>query len=106
MAKTKSSVDTIDTQLAVIRSSGSFTTGYKQAKKDMQSKKSKLVLIASNCPRTETSDIEYRCLLSNTKLLHYNGTSVDLGNSMGKQWPAYCVSINDLGESSLDARIG
>jgi hypothetical protein len=45
--------------------------------------KSKLVLIASNCPPLRKSEIEYYAMLSKTGVHHYNGNNIDLGTACG-----------------------
>eukprot|EP00477_Mikrocytos_mackini_P000987 GAHX01001058.1.p1 GENE.GAHX01001058.1~~GAHX01001058.1.p1 ORF type:complete len:120 (-),score=17.58 GAHX01001058.1:564-884(-) len=101
MARSKKDVDGIRAHLKVIKKSGSFVCGIKQSQKEITKNATKLVLISANCPKTESSMIKYYGMLGRVRTILYKGNSVDLGNVMGKRFPAYCVSIQDLGESNL-----
>ena len=101
----KLSIDSFEAQLKLVSSSGKFQCGIKAARKSLEKNNAKLILIASNTPRTETFEIEYKCMLTNTQILKFNGTSIDLGNALGKKFPAYAVVIHNLGESNLLDRL-
>jgi len=101
MAGSKKDVDGIRAHLKVIKKSGSFVCGIKQAQEEIVKNATKLVLIASNCPKTESSSIKYYGMLNRIHTIIYKGNSIELGNVMGKTFPTYCVSIQDMGESNL-----
>jgi large subunit ribosomal protein L30e len=77
--KSKKNVESINSKLALVIKSGKFNLGYKSTLKSMRSGKSKLILIAGNCPRLRKSELEYYAMLSKTSVHHYNGNNVDLG---------------------------
>lgn len=66
-----------------------------------QQGKSKLVLIASNCPPLRKSEIEYYAMLSKTGVHHYNGNNIDLGTACGKHFRVCTLSITDPGDSDI-----
>jgi large subunit ribosomal protein L30e len=54
--------------------SGKYNLGYQSVMKGMRSGKSKLIIIASNCPPLRKSELEYYAMLSKTGVHHYSGS--------------------------------
>lgn len=81
--------------------SGKSSLGYKSTLKTLRNGKSKLILIAGNCPPLRKSELEYYAMLSKTGVHHYSGNNVDLGTACGKYFRVGCLSIIDAGDSDL-----
>lgn len=75
--------------------------GYKQALKTLRSGKSKLILIANNCPPLRKSEIEYYAMLGKTTVHHFTGSNVSLGTACGKLFRSSVMSIVDPGDSDI-----
>lgn len=54
--------------------SGKYSLGYKSTLKTLRQGKSKLIIIASNCPPLRRSEIEYYAMLSRTGVHHFPGS--------------------------------
>jgi large subunit ribosomal protein L30e len=91
----------INTKLSLVMKSGKTTLGYKSTLKTLRSGKSKLVIIAANCPPLRKSEIEYYAMLSKTKVHHYSGNNIDLGTACGKYFRVGVISILDQGDSDI-----
>merc|ERR1711998_170575 len=60
--KSKKSIESINSRLALVMKSGKYTLGYKSVLKTLRQGKSKLVIISNNCPALRKSEIEdYAC---------------------------------------------
>lgn len=81
--------------------SGKYSLGYKTTLKTLRNGKSKLVLIAGNCPRLRKSELEYYAMLAKTTVHHYSGNNIELGTACGKYFRVGCMSITDAGDSDL-----
>jgi len=78
--KSKKSVESINSRLALVMKSGKYTLGYKQTLKTLRQGKSKLVIISGNCPPLRKSELEYYAMLSKTGVHHYNGSKYQIEN--------------------------
>merc|ERR1712087_612294 len=81
--------------------SGKYSLGYKTTLKTLRQGKSKLVLIANNCPALRKSEIEYYAMLAKTGVHHFAGDNSDLGTACGKYYRVSCLSIIDPGDSDI-----
>jgi large subunit ribosomal protein L30e len=99
--KSKKSVESINSRLALVMKSGKYTLGYKQTLKTLRQGKSKLVIISGNCPPLRQSELEYYAMLSKTGVHHYNGNNIDLGTACGKYFRVGVLSITDAGDSDI-----
>merc|ERR1711974_124636 len=77
--KTKKAQESINSKLALVMKSGKFSLGYSTTMKTMSKGKSRLVIIANNCPALRKSEMEYYAMLSKTDVIHYKGSNIDLG---------------------------
>jgi len=73
--KSKKSIESINSRLALVMKSGKYSLGYKQTLKTLRQGKSKLVIISGNCPPLRKSELEYYAMLSKTGVHHYNGST-------------------------------
>mmetsp|Transcript_19472 Transcript_19472/g.27168 ORF Transcript_19472/g.27168 Transcript_19472/m.27168 type:complete len:128 (+) Transcript_19472:98-481(+) len=99
--KQKKAQENINSRLSLVMKSGKYTLGYHTSLKSLRSGKSKLVIIANNCPPLRKSEIEYYAMLSKTGVHHYGGSNIDLGTACGKYFRVSCLSITDPGDSDI-----
>mmetsp|Transcript_28300 Transcript_28300/g.67005 ORF Transcript_28300/g.67005 Transcript_28300/m.67005 type:complete len:124 (+) Transcript_28300:66-437(+) len=97
----KRAMESINSRLALVMKSGKYTLGYKTTLKTLRQGKAWLVLIASNCPALQKSEIEYYAMLAKTSVHHYSGNNIDLGTACGKYFRVSCLSITDAGDSDI-----
>merc|ERR1711915_1098663 len=82
--KSKKTLESINSRLALVMKSGKYALGMKQSLKSLRQGKAKLIIIASNCPQLRKSEIEYYSMLAKTGVHHYNGNNIELGTACGK----------------------
>ncbi|KAI9596552.1 ribosomal protein [Syncephalis fuscata] len=99
--KSKKASESINSRLALVMKSGKYTLGYRSTLKTLRQGKSKLIIIAGNCPPLRKSEIEYYAMLSKTGVHHYTGNNVDLGTACGKYYRVGVLSITDAGDSDI-----
>ena len=103
MAPTKKAkgVDTMNSKLKLVMKSGKADLGYRSSLKSLRSSKSKMILIASNCPPLRKSEVEYFAMLAKTSVHHYSGDNTELGTACGKFFNCSVLSILDGGDSDI-----
>lgn len=101
--KTKSKVDTINTKLQLVMKSGKYVIGTQQTLSTLRQGRSKLIVLANNCPPIRRAELEYYCTLSKTPIHHYAGNNLDLGTACGKQFRTCVLSVTDAGDSDITA---
>jgi large subunit ribosomal protein L30e len=99
--KQKKAQESINARLQLVVKSGKFTLGYKSGLKLIRGGKSKLVIIANNCPPLRKSEIEYYAMLAKCGVYHYNGNNIDLGTACGKYFRVSTLVITDPGDSDI-----
>ncbi|KAI8909924.1 50S ribosomal protein L30e-like protein [Powellomyces hirtus] len=102
--KSKKSIESINSRLALVMKSGKYTLGYKSTLKTLRQGKSKLIIVAGNCPPLRKSELEYYAMLSKTGVHHYTGNNIDLGTACGKYFRVGVLSIIDAGDSDIIAK--
>ncbi|KAJ3023354.1 60S ribosomal protein L30 [Thoreauomyces humboldtii] len=100
----KNSSETINSRLALVMKSGKYLLGYKSTLKTLRQGKSKLIIVAGNCPPLRKSELEYYAMLSKTGVHHYTGNNIDLGTACGKYFRVGVLSIIDAGDSDIIAK--
>ena len=91
----------VNKAIATTAKTGKLQLGAKKALKSAKTKKSKLIIFASNCPQKTREKIESFCRLSNIPVSIYNGDSADLGAVCGKPFKVSALSIREPGESNI-----
>jgi len=91
----------MNSRLKLVMKSGKAILGYKAAVKSLRRGKSKLILIASNCPHLRKSEVEYLAMLGKTQVHHYAGDNTALGTACGKFFNCSVLSIIDGGDSDI-----
>merc|ERR1712061_243709 len=99
--KTKKTVESINSRLALVMKSGKYVLGYKQTLKSLRQGKAKLVIIGNNTPPLRKSEIEYYAMLAKTGVHHYAGNNNELGTACGKYFSVCTLSITDPGDSDI-----
>merc|ERR1712079_554757 len=99
--KTKKTIESINSRLALVMKSGKYLLGYKQTLKSLRQGKAKLVIIANNTPPLRKSEIEYYAMLAKTGVHHYSGNNNELGTACGKYFSVCTLSITDPGDSDI-----
>merc|ERR1712183_460603 len=99
--KTKKTVESINSRLALVMKSGKYVLGYKQTLKSLRQGKAKLVIIGNNTPPLRKSEIEYYAMLAKTGVHHYAGNNNELGTACGKYFRVCTLSITDPGDSDI-----
>lgn len=99
--KTKKTIESINSRLALVMKSGKYVLGYQQTLKSLRQGKAKLVIIANNTPPLRKSEIEYYAMLAKTGVHHYNGNNLELGTACGKLFRVTTLSITDPGDSDI-----
>ncbi|CAD2214661.1 large subunit ribosomal protein L30e [Angomonas deanei] len=101
--KSKSKVDTINSKIQLVMKSGKYVIGSQQGIATLRQGRSKLIVIANNCPPIRRSEIVYYCTLSKTPIHHYSGNNLDLGTACGKHFRTCVLSVTDVGDSDITA---
>ncbi|ORX94345.1 60S ribosomal protein [Basidiobolus meristosporus CBS 931.73] len=99
--KSKKSVESINSRLALVMKSGKSNLGYKSTLKSIRNGKAKLIILSGNCPPLRKSEIEYYAMLSKTSVHHYNGNNIELGTACGKYFRVGVLAITDAGDSDI-----
>lgn len=98
--KSKKQGESMNAKLKLVMKSGKAILGYKASLKSLRTSKSKMVLIASNCPPLRKSEIEYLAMLAKTQVHHYSGDNTALGTACGKFYNCSVLSILDGANTS------
>lgn len=99
--KSKSKIDTINTKIQMVMKTGKYSLGFGQALGTLRQGRSKLVVIANNCPPIRKAEVEYYAMLSKTPVHHYAGNNLDLGTACGKHFRSCVLSVTDVGDSDI-----
>mmetsp|Transcript_45631 Transcript_45631/g.102833 ORF Transcript_45631/g.102833 Transcript_45631/m.102833 type:complete len:104 (-) Transcript_45631:207-518(-) len=94
-------MESVNSRLQLVMKSGKASLGYKTTLKSLRQGKSKLVMIASNCPPLRKSEIEYYAMLAKTAVHHYSGNNITLGTACGKMYRTSVLTITDVGDSDI-----
>ncbi|KAB0345020.1 hypothetical protein FD754_021946 [Muntiacus muntjak] len=88
--KTKKSLKSINSRLQLVMKSGKYVLG-----------KTKLVILANNCPALRKSEIEYYAMLAKTGVHHCSGNNIKLGTACGKYYRVCTLALIDPGDSDI-----
>merc|ERR1712066_1160892 len=100
-SKASKAADSINARLQLVMKSGKYQLGYKTTLKSLRQGKSKLVIIANNCPALRKSEVEYYAMLAKTGVYHFPGDNNELGTTCGKYFRCGVMSIIDPGDSDI-----
>ena len=91
----------IDRAIGKCVKTGRVLFGARSTLKSAKAGKTKLVILAADCPRYLRQDGEYYCELSEVQVVKYEGSSRDLAAVCGKLFHVSSLSIKDPGESEI-----
>jgi len=91
----------IDKAIATVVKTGKVSFGANSAIQNAKTKKARLIILASNCPKNVREDIEYYSKLSNIPVIIYKGSSTDLALLCGKPFTVSALSIREAGDSDI-----
>jgi large subunit ribosomal protein L30e len=87
--------------LEVISRTGKMIFGFRQPLLSVLHRKSKLVILAGNCPPNLEREIIVACRTTGTPFLKVELPGNELGYLAGKPFPAVVISVTDLGNSTI-----
>ena len=82
-------------------STGKCRIGAKSSIDAVKKGEAKLVVVAANCPKNEADDIKRYAKLSEIKVQIFEGTSWDLGETVGKPFMVSAIAIIEPGDSKI-----
>ena len=82
-------------------STGKCKIGAKSSIDSVKKGEAKLVVVAANCPQDEYNDIERFAKLAGIKITRFEGTSWDLGETVGKPFMVSAIAIIEPGDSKI-----
>lgn len=87
--------------LEVIGRTGKMLLGFRQAKLSILHRKSRLIILAGNCPPDLEREIRITCSMVGVPILKTNIPRRELGYMAGKPFSASVISVIDPGNSNL-----
>lgn len=80
---------------------GQIIYGAREAIKIALHGKAKLIILAENAPLELKHDIKHYAKLSNTPVITFNGTNIELGTVIGRPHSVTVLAVLDPGQSNL-----
>ena len=80
---------------------GKVSFGVKEAVDAARFGKGKLLILASNCPNPQKTNIVQYARQSSVPVYQYAGTSVDLGAACGKPFVVAALIVKEPGDSEI-----
>jgi len=87
--------------LEVITRTGKLILGFRQTYLSILQRKSKLVILAGNCPPNLEKEIRIACNMAGVPILKTRIQGKELGFMAGKPFSAAAISVIDPGNSNL-----
>jgi large subunit ribosomal protein L30e len=91
----------LNKQISMVVKTGRVELGCKEATDAAKSAKGRLIVIASNCPEPDKSNILYNAKLSEIPVYVYSGTSMDLGAACEKPFLVAALTVKEPGDSEI-----
>jgi len=91
----------VDKAIATTVKTGKVQFGANKAVESAKLGRAKLIVLASNCPRSIVEDIMYFSRFSNVPVVIYKGTSIDLGAVCGKPFTVSALTVREPGDSDI-----
>ncbi len=91
----------LNQQIASAVSTGKCKIGAKSSIDAIKNGEAKLVVVAANCPQNERDDIERYAQLGGVKVQTFEGTSWDLGETVGKPFMISAIAVLEPGDSKI-----
>ena len=84
-----------------IAETGKIEIGATTTKKQTLTGNTKLIIMSKNCPTKIKKDLQTYAKLSETPTLTYPGTSLELGELLGKPFLISSISITNAGDVNI-----
>jgi len=91
----------LNKQISMAVKTGKVQLGCREAIDAAKAGKARLIVIASNCPEPDKSDILYNARLSEVPVHVYSGTSMDLGAACEKPFLVAALTVREPGDSEI-----
>jgi len=91
----------LDDEVRLLIKTGKVVIGSKRAIQAVKLGKAKGVVLVTKLPKHIESDLLYYARIGGVKIVRFNGSSYDLGITIGKPYPVSAIAILDPGESSI-----
>ncbi len=91
----------LNKQISMVVKTGKVELGCKEAIDAAKAGKGRLIVIASNCPEPQKSDVLYNARLSEIPVYVYSGTSMDLGAACEKPFLVAALTVKEPGDSEI-----
>jgi large subunit ribosomal protein L30e len=91
----------VNKQIGIAVKSGKVELGVKEALDAARFAKGKLLILASNCPAQDRSNIVQYAKQSAIPIFDYPGSSVDLGSACQKSFVVAALTIKEPGDSGI-----
>ena len=91
----------VNKQIQIVVKTGKVSFGIKEAVDSARFAKAKLLIMASNCPEPQRSDITQYAKQSDLPIYNYQGTSRDLGGACLKPFVVSVLTIREPGDSEI-----
>jgi large subunit ribosomal protein L30e len=91
----------VDKAIATAVKTGKVSFGGGSAVQNAKTGRTKMIVMASNCPRNIREDIEYYSKLSKVPFMRYKGSALDLAAVCGKPFTVSALSIREPGDSEI-----
>ncbi len=87
--------------IATAVKTGKVMFGIDSAVQNAKTGKAKMIVLAANCPKRSSEDVERLCNLSNVPLIVFKGSALDLAAVCGKPFTISALSIREPGDSEI-----
>ncbi|HUO42326.1 MAG TPA: 50S ribosomal protein L30e [Methylomirabilota bacterium] len=91
----------VNKQIQIASRTGKIALGAKEALESAKLAKAKLLILASNCPESDRTNIMHYAKQSAIPVHIYAGTSIDLGSACGKKFVVSALTIKEPGDSEI-----
>ncbi len=91
----------VDKAIASAVKTGKVVFGANYATKSAKLGRTRLILVAANCPHNIMDDIKYYAGFSGVPVVIYKGSSIDLGVVCGKRFMISALTIREPGDSEI-----
>lgn len=91
----------VERAISVALKTGKAVLGVEETVENAKAGKAKIIILASNCPKTARENIERYCKLSDIPLYIYKGSSIDLGMACGKPFLVSAITVKETGDSDI-----
>lgn len=91
----------VNKQIRMAVKTGKVDFGSKTALSSTNSARAKLVILASNCPDPQRSNITYNAKQSEVPIYTFHGSSLDLGALCDKPFPVSAIVVREPGDSEV-----